>query len=114
MYSKIRPVHGVFLVFFAVNKCRMKENFPLARADKSFIVSLSLLAAASLVSESGKDGVGESVKRNELSMRTIWLKLGLWLGSSTQHDCMMNARSWDMSSGRVGRSCCVTKMSTIY
>ncbi|KAB1215051.1 hypothetical protein CJ030_MR4G018565 [Morella rubra] len=53
-----------------------------------------LLVAAAWVFDSAKDGEGgESVKRNALSMRMIWLKLGLRLGSSTQHDCMMKASS---------------------
>jgi hypothetical protein len=79
------------------------------REENSVMVPL-LDDAASLVSDSGKDGVGEggeSVKRNALSIRMIWLKLGLKLGSSTQHDCMINARSGDTSSGRAGLSCCI-------
>lgn len=106
-FSKILPAHCKFFVLLAAKRWRIKANFPLVRADKSFIETL--LAAASLTSsESGKDDCdGESVKRNELSMRTIWLKLGLKLGSSTQHDCMINARSGDISSGRLGLSCCI-------
>lgn len=66
-----------------------------------------LVAAASLVRDSDMDGKGgERVKRKALSMRMIWLKLGLMLGSSTQHDCTINARSGDISSGRLGLSCC--------
>ena len=110
---KIRPAHCVFLVLLALNSCLIKANFPLARLDKSLNVSFSLLAAASLVSESSDDGVGESVKTNELSMRTIWLKLGLRLGCSTQHDWMMNARSGDILSGRLGRSCCIIRLQKV-
>lgn len=103
------PAHCEFLVLLAAKSWRMKANFPLVRTDKSVIdVLVPLLAAAPLESESGKDGDdGESVKRNELSMRTIWSKVGLKLGSSTQHDCMINARSGDISSGRLGLSCCI-------
>ena len=93
----------------------MKENFPLARAENSVMVPFLLAAAsASLVSDSGNDGEGgESVKRNVLSRRMIWLKLGLRFGSSTQHDCMMKASSGEISSGRVGLSCCIIRLKTI-
>jgi len=71
------------------------------------MVPLLVVAAASLESGSCEDCVGgKRVKRKVLSMRMIWLKLGLMLGSSTQHDCMMKARSGDISSGRAGLSCC--------
>lgn len=83
------PTHCEFLVFLAVKSWRMKANFPFARVDISFMVPL-LEVASSLGSDSvtdcGDSGGGARVKRKELSMRIIWLKLGRILGSSTQHD----------------------------
>lgn len=105
--SKILPTYCKFLVLLAVKSWRRKANFPLARAENSVMAPL-LVAAASLVSDSGTDGEGGlSVKRKALSMRMIWLKLGLKLGSSTQHDWTINARSGDISSGRPGLACYV-------
>lgn len=104
-FPKIPPGHCEFLVLLAAKSWRRKANFPLARAVDSAMVPL-LVVAASLESGSCEDcGGGEMVKRKVLSMRMIWLKLGLMLGSSTQHDCMMKARSGDISSGRAGLSC---------
>lgn len=104
------PAHCEFLVLFAAKSWRKKENFPLVRADNSVMVPL-LGTAAPLVldSSSNDDGGGETLKLKVFSMRMIWLKLGRMLGSSTQHDCMINARSGDMSSGRPGRSCCILR-----
>lgn len=110
--QKILPTsHCEFLVFLAVKICRIKENFRLERAENSVIVP-SLLPAVTSVSSTasqssgGQEGGGGRVKRNVLSMRIIWSKLGLRLGSSTQHDCMMNASSGEISSERFGLSCC--------
>lgn len=65
---------------------RMKANFPLARLENSMMAPFLVISASEgLVSdEVGDDGL--SVKRNSLSIRMIWLKLGRILGSSTQHD----------------------------
>ena len=68
----------------------------------------------SVVSDFGEDGEdgdegGGSVNRYALSMRMIWLKLGLILESSTQHDCTINARSGGMSPGILGLSCCILR-----
>lgn len=107
MVSKKKlTAHCEFLVLLALNSCLRKANFPLVRTDNSLMVPL--LAAASLESVSGIGGEGgDSLKRNELSMRMIWLKVGLKLGSSTQHDWMIKARSGDISSGSRGLSCCI-------
>lgn len=80
-----------FLVFLAANSWRRNPNFPLARTENSVIAPLLVVAAAvSVVFDAGEDsedGEGSgSVNRYSLSMRMIWLKLGLMLGSSTQHD----------------------------
>lgn len=110
LFCKNLPTHCEFLVLFAAKSWRRKENFPLVRADNSVMVPL-LGMAAPLVSDSSSDddGGGVTLKWNVLSMRMIWLKLGRILGSSTQHDCMINARSGEMSSGRLGRSCCILR-----
>lgn len=69
--SKILPTYCKFLVLLAVKSWRRKANFPLARAENS-VMAPSLVAAASLVSDSGTDGEGGlSVKRKALSMRMI-------------------------------------------
>lgn len=103
---KIPPGHCEFLVLLEAKSWRIKASFPLFRAVDSAMVPLLVVAAASLESGSCEDCVGgKRVKRKVLSMRMIWLKLGLMLGSSTQHDCMMKARSGDISSGRAGLSC---------
>lgn len=71
------------------------------------MVPLLVTTGASLVSDSDKDGPGGGrVKRKALSILMIWLKLGLRLGSSTQHDWMIKASSWEISSGILGLSCC--------
>lgn len=105
-FPKIPPGHCEFLVLLEAKSWRIKASFPLFRAVDSAMVPLLVVAAASLESGSCEDCVGgKRVKRKVLSMRMIWLKLGLMLGSSTQHDCMMKARSGDISSGRAGLSC---------
>uniref|UniRef100_K4CS71 Uncharacterized protein n=1 Tax=Solanum lycopersicum TaxID=4081 RepID=K4CS71_SOLLC len=83
---------------------RRKANFPFARAENSTIVPL-LATVCSTGSVASRDGEGSgSVKRYAVSIRIIWLKLGRMLGSSTQHDCMINAKSGEISSGRLGLS----------
>ena len=102
-FKNLPAAHCEFLVFFAAKSWRRKANFPLERADNTLMVPLLLVTAAASSTVSGSSGMeGEGsgrVNRNSLSMRIIWLKLGRMFGSSTQHDCMMNAKSGDMSSG---------------
>lgn len=98
------------MVLFEEKRWRIKENFTLFRVEKSVMAPLLVTASGSSSGSGGAEsGGGWSVRMNSLSMRIIWLKLGLMLGSSTQHDCMMKARSGDMSSGRLGLSCCNPK-----
>ena len=99
-----------FDLLVAAKSWRMNENFPFARAENSVIAPL-LVEASWLTTDSGRRGCwggsgGATVKIYSFSMRIIWLKLGRKLGSSTQHDCMMKARSEAISSGIVGLSCC--------
>lgn len=103
------------MVLLEENKCRINENFTLFRVEKSVMVPLLVIASGSFSGSSGIEGDGcWSVKWNSLSKRIIWLKLGLMLGSSTQHDCMIKARSGDISSGRLGLSCCKLKCKPCY
>lgn len=110
------PGYCEFLVFFAANSWRIKANFPLARAENSVIVPLLVTVVASLDSASGRGvavavavaGAG-SVNKNSFSILIIWLKLGRRLGSSTQQDLIMKARSGGISSGIEGLSCCISQ-----
>lgn len=85
----------------------MKENFLRGRVDDSVVsvplVSVTLLDTVATASGSG-EGAG-SIKRNALSMRMIWSKVGRIFGSSTQHDCIIKTSSCGMSSGRFGLIC---------
>lgn len=108
LFKNLTP-YCEFLALLAANSWRRNPNFPLARAENSVIAPL-LVVAVSVVSDAGEDGEGGgSVNRYALSMRMIWLKLGLMLGSSTQHDCTINARSAGMSPGILGLSCCILR-----
>lgn len=83
---KMCIAHCEFLALLAAKSWRRKPNLPLDRADNALMLPL-LVTEASVASDSGEDGEGgASVKRNVLSRRMIWLKLGRILGSSTQHD----------------------------
>lgn len=98
-----------FMAFFVANSCLRNANFFLVRPN-SIIVPLFLISASVDFVFSGTDGDGSPwTNRNSFTIRIIWLKLGLILESSTQHDCIMKARSGGVASGITGLSCCIHK-----
>lgn len=98
----------LFTAFFAAKSCLRKESLCPLRGDEVDAIMLPplLVTTGTTASGCGVDGDGGRVKRKALSMRIIWLKLGLEFGSSTQHDCTMNTSSGGTSSGNGGRTCC--------
>lgn len=106
--------------FFEANRWRTTESLLVARetmeeTEELLLLSDDVVSSDSVVSSSDSEGGGGGiVRRKASSMRMIWLKLGRIAGSSTQHDCTMDASSWGVSSGKAGRTCCHRKQEKIW